>query len=390
MASIDKRSEGYRIRVSRGTDHGKRLKPYSKTWTPPQGMSEKKAWAEVNRIAALFEAECKAGRVSIDQNIKFRDFAMKYLSALQGNLAPRTIAKYEQLITQVFVPLIGNIKITDLKPAHMQEVINALGKRKGKTGKPVAASTVIRDYNCMRSIMHHAIKMGLIHDNPSSTDRVQLPKSKKPLTDCYSKAEVQHMLEALQDAPLQFQVAITLALYTGARLGELIGLKFSDIDYNESTVSIRRTAYAQQGAGMQTKQPKDNEERQVAIPKAVAELVQQLEHEKKQQAAELGTAWHADGWLLTQYNGEMMYISTLPHQFKSFLAEHQLRVLKFHALRHTAATLMLSSKAADLFMVQRRLGHASITTTRQYLHALNGADTKAVNGFADWLNGTDA
>ena len=103
-----------------------------------------------------------------------------------------------------------------------------------------------------------------------------------------------------------------------------------------------------------------------------------VQEEKKQLAAELGTAWHEEDWILTQWDGTMMHKQTPSARFRKFLKKHGLKVRKFHALRHTSATLLLYS-GVNIRQVQSRLGHGNITTTQRYLHAIKDADEEAVN-----------
>lgn len=99
------------------------------------------------------------------------------------------------------------------------------------------------------------------------------------------------MLECLEQEDLQFQVLVQLAIMTGCRCGELVGLKFSDFDYNKNKFTIERFAYKLPGEPIKTKAPKDYEIRTITINHHCIELVQLLKDTKSKQAIELGTAW---------------------------------------------------------------------------------------------------
>ena len=184
------------------------------------------------------------------------------------------------------------------------------------------------------------------------------------------------MLEALEQEPLQFQVLIQLAIITGARRGELVALRFSDIYRKTRKITIERAAIKRTGQPPEIKPPKDYEVRSVTVTPACIELVDKLEQEKRAQRRALGSYWNEGGWLFTQENGDMMNPQTPTKQFSKFLKRHDFPHRKFHALRHTSATLLLYG-GVSLKQVQGRLGHGDIETTNKYLHCLQEADEEA-------------
>lgn len=107
------------------------------------------------------------------------------------------------------------------------------------------------------------------------------------------------MLSCLECEPLQYQVLVQLALFTGARRGELAALKFSDIDFDTNKIMIERSAYKLSKQKIQFKSPKDNEARTVTLSLACIELIKLLQQEKQKEAAKLGTKWQEGDWLFT-------------------------------------------------------------------------------------------
>ena len=161
-------------------------------------------------------------------------------------------------------------------------------------------------------------------------------------------------------------------------------MKFSDVDFDNHKIKIERAAYKLRGQAQAVKPPKDYDVRTVSITQECTALIAMVQEEKKQLAAELGTAWHEEDWILTQWDGTMMHKQTPSARFRKFLKKHGLKVRKFHALRHTSATLLLYS-GVNIRQVQSRLGHGNITTTQRYLHAIKDADEKAVNALQNLL-----
>lgn len=383
----------YTIRVYHGYDSkGKRLKPYTMSYKPAQGMTERQIEKEVQRQAMLFEEECRQGNISNTRNMKLADFCPMYLEIKKDALAPRIWHDYERAINNLIIPKLGHIKLSELKPAHVQQFVQYLQgdvrqKKDGSidTDNPkLSQATIRRKLTILQSILRQAVKLDIIPSNPADASRLTLPKVVAPKIEIFSKQEAAEMLSCLEKEDLQFQVLIQLAIMTGARCGELVGLKFSDIDFKANKITVERSAYKLPKQPIMTKPPKDYEVRTVTVNSYCIELIKLLRAEKNRQAMELGTAWNEGEWLFTQWNGEIMNPQTPSKQFSDFLEKNGLRRRKFHSLRHTSATLLLYG-GVNVRQVQERLGHGNIKTTNIYLHCVAEADEEAANVLQDML-----
>lgn len=376
----------YTIRVYRGYNaQGERFKPYTMTYKPPKGMTAKQIEKEVNRQAVQFEEECKRGGVA-DPTMKLHNFCAEYLDIMKPSLSPATFAFYKNEIERHIIPALGHLKLKEISSSHIQKYVQQLSAlpktdRNGNvtdTGENISPSTVRRYLTILQSIFKQAVKLGLIPDNPAKAEKLSLPKAKKPKVDIFSKQEAAQMLACLEQEDIQFQTLIQLAIFTGARRGELVALKFSDVDFEQSKITIERAAVKLKEQKTVIKPPKDYEVRTVTINQSCLELIKLLRAEKLRQAANLGTQWREEGWLFTTWNGEIMNPQTPTKQFSKFLERNGLRHRKFHSLRHTSATLLLYA-GVNIKQVQGRLGHGDIETTNKYLHLIEEADVEAVN-----------
>ena len=388
MANISERKDkdgnivSYRIRVSRGYDgQGNKLKPYEKTFKPDKGMTKRQIEKELQRQVTLFEEECKNGNISSAPNMKLRDFCNTYLDIKSGILSPRTYEYYTKVINDLIIPLLGHIRITDLKPAHVQQFIKYIQDNSEKKPSP---STIKRKVAILQSILRQAVKLGLIQTNPANAERLTMPKQIAPQVEIFTRQEAVEMLSCLEDEQLQYKVIVYLAIMSGAREGELVGLKFSDVDFINHRITIERSAYKLTGQPVQTKPPKDNDIRTVKVDEYTINLIRQLKAEKEREQFRLGTAWQGDEWLFTTWNGSIMFPSTPSHWFRDFLKRHNLKHRKFHALRHTSATLLLLA-GTNVKQVSGRLGHADLRITNQYLHCIAEADEAAANALGSML-----
>ena len=113
-------------------------------------------------------------------------------------------------------------------------------------------------------------------------------------------------MKCLLDESLQFQVMIQIAIITGTRRGELVGLKFSDIDFENKKITIERSAVKSTGQSIITKPPKDYEIRTISVNDYCIQLIKLLQEEKEKEKEQLGESWVGDDWLFAQWNGEIM------------------------------------------------------------------------------------
>lgn len=375
----------YTIRVYHGYDsNGKRLKPYTMSYKPAPNMTAKQIEKEVQRQAMLFEEQCRNGQIGANRNIKLADFCPMYLDIKKDVIAPRTYEFYKNEIDKLIIPLLGHIKLSELRPAHVQQFIQYLQGDVRQGNAKLSPSTIKRKVAILQSILKQAVKLGLIQSNPANADRLTMPKTITPKVEIFTKQEAAEMLSCLESEPLQYQTIVQLAIMSGARLGELVGLKFSDVDFINHKITIERSAYKLKGQPVKTKSPKDNDIRVVTINDSCIDLIRLLKAEKERERLRLGTAWKGDEWLFTQWDGSIMYPQTPSQWFSKFLERNGLKHRKFHALRHTSATLLLYG-GVNVKQVQGRLGHSDLKVTNQYLHCIAEADEAAANVLQDML-----
>lgn len=383
MANITPRRDkngnitSYTIRVYHGYDSsGKRLKPFTTSYKPEKGATAKQAEKAAQRFADEFESEClHFGEAN--SSMRLADFIPKYLETAKNTLSPTSLTRSKQVVRDFILPALGHLKLKDITPSHVQQFVEQLentpkAARNGKVEKSnekLSPSTVRRDLSVLQAIFKQAMKQGLINTNPASIERLTVAKVKKPNVEIFSKQEAAQMLECLEKEDLQFQTLIQLAIFTGARRGELVALKFSDVDFEQQKITIERSAYKIKGQPIQTKPPKDNETRTVTINKSCVELLKLLKAEKISTAQRIGSRWKGGNWIFTKWNGEIMNIDTPTNQFSEFLKKNGLKHRKFHSLRHTFATRCVEV-GVDAKTLSELLGHADVKTTlNKYVHS---------------------
>lgn len=262
----------YTIRVYHGYDSsGKRLKPFTTSYKPENGMTAKQIEKELNRFVVKFEEQCKTGKAA-HSSMRLAEFYPQYLETIKTTLSPTTVDTYKALIERQILPALGHLKLKDITSAHIQHFIQQLctipkETRSGETmsQETLSAATIQRRLNILQSMLRLAVKLGLINESPASAEKLTLPKKTVPKVEIFSKQEAAQMLDCLEQEDLQFQTLIQLAIFTGARRGELVALKFSDVDFEQRKITIERAAVKVKGQDTIIKPPKDYEVRTVTV-----------------------------------------------------------------------------------------------------------------------------
>ena len=190
MASVRKRGKTYHIAVSCGYDAtGKQIRR-TMTYKPEPNMTEKQVQKELQRQTVLFEERCRNGEVSSDGRLKLRDFVPTYLSSAKQRLSPLVYERYNRMLEICIIPMLGHMKLKDIRPLHIQRFVDELVSREthfdGTEGK-LSASSIHRYYTMVCSLLHSAYRLGLIGQNPADRDRITLPKVEEEQTEIFTE-----------------------------------------------------------------------------------------------------------------------------------------------------------------------------------------------------------
>ena len=242
----------------------------------------------------------------------------------------------------------------------------------------LSEKTVLHHYRLISSILNSAVMDDqILVTNPAA--RVRPPRCERKEALYLDEIQAAHLLDLLEAEPMQYKTAVTLLLYSGMRRGELLGLEWSDIDFENCTVSISRTSQYLPGKGIFTKEPKTaTSTRVIKLSDDAIDLLRKYRIWQNQQRLALGDQWQKTNRLFTAWNGAPMHPDVLSGWFESFVKRTNLpKGLHLHSLRHTNATLMIAG-GEDILTVSRRLGHAQASTTANiYGHAIQAANAKA-------------
>lgn len=389
MATVTKRGDSYRIKVSCGYDVNGKQVVQTRTWKPDPDMSARQIKKELDRQCVMFEEECKKGQVVA--TIKFETFAEQWFEEYAKiNLRNTSFERMKQLTHRIY-PAIGHLRIDKISARQLQGFVNSLAKEGAneKTGKPLAPKTIRHNLSFISDVFSYAVKMGVVSDNPCT--KVTIPKGEVKEKQIYSQEELELLLNKLIDEPTKYRAFFYLISYTGLRRSEMLGLEWKDIDFEHNVISVRRTSNytAERGTYTDTTKTKRSQ-RALKISPFIMNILKQLKEEQDEEALRLGSKWVDTDRLFVKWNGEEMNNQTPYGWLKEFCEKNDLPFYGLHSFRHFAASALISA-GLDVTTVSGALGHSNyVTTLNVYCHQFQNAQARvaeAMDGAFGFLDG---
>ncbi len=393
----------YRIKIYKGRDsNGKRLKPYTKTWKVPENWSDNKIQKELNRIATLYEEECKSGLV-VDNRQTFSQYAEYVINLKEKNgIKHQTITLYKKLLERINIA-IGHIKLTDIRPQHLNNFYEQLRNDTNlTTGGKLSAKTIREYHSLIGTILKQAEKEMLVTYNAAS--KASPPKNKRKSAQYLEIDEIKTIFNILEKEPLKWKVLIKLLAVTGARRGEILGLKWNKINFKENTIYIDNNLLYTQERGIYEESPKtESSIRYVTLPKETVLLLKQYKKIYMEQKLSIGNKWIGkDNFIFTQENGLPMHPDSVTNYCRKLQNKYNIKIkeenkelpetkqkreikLSPHIFRHSQASILIFMKV-DPVTVSKRLGHSQVSTTSDiYSHIMKKADEGAAETLSQVL-----
>lgn len=382
MANIQPRYDktgkliSFSIRVHRGRGaDGKQLKPWTTTFDVQPTWTEKSARKKAEAYAATFEKECREGKTS-DSRQRFAEYCdyVIDLKEQRGNAKHSTIVRYKELTTRIY-PVIGHIKLRDLRTDHLNDLYTALAKpgTNKRTGGGLSAKTIVEHHRLISTVLDHACKEQLISLNPAAN--ATLPKVQKKTANYFQPEEIADIQAALEQEPIKWRALTNLLIMTGARRGEILGLKWNAVDFEESRIHICNNILYSADRGIYEDTPKtETSIRYIKVPQVTMKLLKEYRTWQAEEILRLGEYYERNGFVFSQDNGKPMHPDSVTDWLDKFSKRNNLPHINPHAFRHTMASVLLFNHA-DSVSVSKRLGHAQVSTTENiYAHIIKEAD----------------
>lgn len=366
--NITKVGSKFRITFDYGRDgNGRRVRKY-------QTVSSE---TEAKKLLNEFEYNQQRNLVVQTTEMTFGGFMELWMkNYVKYNCELTTIYGYNNIINNHITPYLGEIQLQKLQPAHIQNYYIYL-----MNNKQLSPNTVHKHHACIRKSLDFGLKQQYVYRNVA--DAVTLPKKKKFEGKSYDKTQLRILLEEIKDTKIELPVY--LAVFLGLRREEIVGLKWTKIDFGQRLVHISEVR-TKAGNREIIKEPKtEKSKRSLYITDPLLEIL--LKHKEKQEEFRqlLGNEYIDTGYVYVQDNGKPYRVNTITEQFKTFLQKHNLPKIRLHDLRHTFASI-LYDKGVDLKAISEALGHSDLGTTNKiYTHRFDKTHKKTVNALSEAL-----
>jgi len=295
------------------------------------------------------------------------------------NTTDRTQESYSSIVGRHIIPSLGNIFITDLHPQQIQSYYAdklSKGRVDGKGG--LSARSVVYHHRILSKALDYAVKMGIAIRNVARV--VQPPRVQRITMRTLSTDEVVCFLDAARET--DYYVYFATLLYTGLRRGELLALRWRNLDLDNATLTVVETAYKLGNGNYVIKEPKTaHSRRTVTLPSSLVELFKAYRADQELLRIQLGITLNVDDFVFIRSDGSPINPSAVTLAFRRIIKRAGLRGIRIHDLRHTHASLMLTAGVHPK-VVSERLGHANIGITLDiYSHVLPGLQEAAADKF---------
>lgn len=250
-----------------------------------------------------------------------------------------------------------------------------------KSTAPLTNTTILEYHRLIHLILAQAEKEMLVPYN--AADKATPPKKETPAVGTFQTAELIAIQEAAQQEPIKWQTIIHLLMITGCRRGEIVGLKWNRVNWEDSSILIDTTLLYTPDRGVYESTTKTGAERTIKLPKETMALLHQYRAWQTQTRLAYGERWQNSGFVFTAEEGGPMCPDTLSGYLSRFERKYNLPHIHAHKFRHSMASVLYFS-GADPVSISKRLGHAKVSTTQDiYSHLIKQADTDSAERIAE-------
>lgn len=378
----------------------------------PPSMPETEQQDRVLEALADLEADVRSGTLqTTEEDLTFAQFANKYLTDYaRPNTSVNNVTTLTNMLNKRILPELGSVSLRRLNAHRLQLFINGLSKspcsssilppdqrvghtknpeklrqqmeqyqKEQKNKKSLSARSVHQYYAYLNSMLSRAVKWEYLKQNPM--ENVTAPKVRKRQAHFLDDDQAVDLLRKLSgEENMMFRAAVLLALLCGLRLGEVGALTFDDINYKDSSINISHALKYSPTSGSFVGDTKSYaSDRIVDVPSGMLTLLAETQAYQQYCAEVLGDRWRGVGRIVCNWDGTPQHRDTPSKQWRKFADKHGFQGVRFHDLRHSHATILLSNNV-DVVSVSSRLGHDNADTTlKVYAHAVRKRDRASAN-----------
>lgn len=313
----------------------------------------------------------------------FESYMKDWLESHKNNLEENTYDSYFTIVIKISEYFSGkNITLESLKPINIQEFYNSLYK------KGLSTNTVLHYHANIRKALSMAVKLDIIPSNPA--DKIERPKKAQFIGDFYTLTELQLLFEKTKGDPLELVILITS--FYGLRRSEVLGLKWSSIDFEKNIITIKhkvvqRNAKKNRSMLLKDKTKNKSSYRSLPLLPVITDILKKHKEKIKEDKKMCGDSYitEYEDYICVDSIGKLFRPEYVTDHFKLLLKNNGLRHIRFHDLRHSCASLLLS-KGVPMKAIQEWLGHSTYSTTANfYTHLEDNYKTESANVLANYL-----
>jgi integrase len=337
-------------------------------------MSQRAAEGALNAVVAQVAAGTYVdpGRLTVGQYLE------EWLAG-KGKLRPSTRASYRQHLSLYLKPALGQVRITDLRANHVEAMVQSLRHEPHCVG----VATTRRVFATLRGALNKAQRQGLIAVNPCSFVELESEEEHRRPTQVWTAAQVGGFLDAISEHRLALLFELTVK--AGLRRGEVIGLRWSDVDLDDAVMFVAQSV-VQVGGALHVGTPKTKKSmRRVPLDD---ETVASLRAHRRRQLEErvfAGAGWKDTDRVFVRPDGEGLVPEYVSRAFRNLTRQSGLPPIRLHELRHTSASLALAA-GVPMRVVSERLGHSTIGITQNlYTHVFDELSRDAADKIASLI-----
>lgn len=350
-----------------------------------------KTKTEAKKKADKLEVEFRESIVSDRSNWSFKELVEEWRKTQKVDIGLKTAERYEQIIQYSLLDMFGKMKVKDIASIHIDRYMAWLKsdgvRRDGKAGG-YAEQTQKHHYSLLRTLLNKAVKWEIININPCN--KVDIPRVQKTEAKYYESEHIGILLKLIEESPVKYKVFTHIALFSGCRRSEILGMEWKDFDLKNNTVSIVRTSQDVRGLGIVTieKTKNDSSRRTIALPSGTIELLKEYKVVQDREKEDKGESWVETDRIFIRANGSPMHPSTPYNWLKKILKKHNLEDINIHGFRHTHVSILIND-GMDIVGVSRRVGHADVSTTlNRYAHLMKKTDYEGANKLEKFYENT--
>ncbi|CAB4712120.1 unannotated protein [freshwater metagenome] len=335
---------------------------------------------EADQELAKIVADSARGTFHRPTNVTLGEFLIdEWLPAKALTLRPSTLTSYRQLVNCYAVPNLGGAKLAEVDGSMLNKLYADLARsgrteRIEKNGAGLSPKTIRNLHGLFAKAFSDAVRWNRIVRNPC--DAADAPRYRSPEMSAWSTEELQQFLQSTTEH--RWHAIFRLAATTGLRRGEILGLRWQDVDIEACTITVRRTQI-RHGKIVETSTPKtERGNRTINVGAANIAALKQWKSAQATERLRMGSGWRdLGGHLVTLPDGTLPNPESFSNLFKKLVKQAGLTEIRLHDLRHTCATALLAA-GVPVKVVSQRLGHADVgVTLKTYAHVMPGDDADA-------------